>query len=310
MKAVAAIMDGVAAEDQMDASTTVWRAIQSIQGPFLSSGCRLEPTEITLEPTASDKIFTYKLDALLTRANGETQELAFTGNIQLDEDGLVDFMKVGGQKVWEVLGELEQERQGYRYSTVDDVLAWPVPAYTGYHTYAEHEGLDILAPEGAVILSVSDGTVLRAAEDDPVYGKYLEIDAGEGRLYTYAHCGALLGKEGDAVTRGQMCIRDSFHALAVTAQGQGAHSGDGHQKILVKDLTVHNAQHGLAQDVVADDQIGDQIQRQLCVFRRGDKLHPAAQVIVQVRIPPVIAREVTHTVGVFQFDSPCHIPLI
>ena len=34
-------------------------------------------------------------------------------------------------------------------------------------------------------------------------------------------------------------------------------------------------------------------------------LLPAAQVIVQVRIPPVIAREVTHTVGVFQFDSPC-----
>ena len=28
-------------------------------------------------------------------------------------------------------------------------------------------------------------------------------------------------------------------------------------------------------------------------------LLPAAQVIVQVRIPPVIVREVTHTVGVF-----------
>ena len=34
-------------------------------------------------------------------------------------------------------------------------------------------------------------------------------------------------------------------------------------------------------------------------------LLPAAQVIVQVRISPVIVREVTHTVGVFQFDSPC-----
>ena len=33
-----------------------------------------------------------------------------------------------------------------------------------------------------------------------------------------------------------------------------------------------------------------------CVFLF---LLPAAQVIVQVRIPPVIVREVTHTVGVF-----------
>lgn len=41
-----------------------------------------------------------------------------------------------------------------------------------------------------------------------------------------------------------------------------------------------------------------------CVFLF---LLPAAQVIVQVRIPPVIVREVTHTVGVFQFDSPCRL---
>ena len=41
-----------------------------------------------------------------------------------------------------------------------------------------------------------------------------------------------------------------------------------------------------------------------CVFLF---LLPAAQVIVQVRIPPVIVREVTHTVGVFQFDSPCSL---
>ena len=41
-----------------------------------------------------------------------------------------------------------------------------------------------------------------------------------------------------------------------------------------------------------------------CVFLF---LLPAAQVIVQVRIPPVIVREVTHMVGVFQFDSPCRL---
>ena len=41
-----------------------------------------------------------------------------------------------------------------------------------------------------------------------------------------------------------------------------------------------------------------------CVFLF---LLPAAQVIVQVRISSVIVREVTHTVGVFQFDSPCSL---
>ena len=41
-----------------------------------------------------------------------------------------------------------------------------------------------------------------------------------------------------------------------------------------------------------------------CVFLF---LLPAAQVIVQVRIPPVIVREVTDTVGVFYFDSPCRL---
>ena len=96
LASVAAIMDGVAAEDQLDASSRVWMAIQEVQTPFLEGENRLEPAEITLEPTANDKIFTYKLKALLTRADGETQELAFTGNIQLNEDGLVDFMKVGG----------------------------------------------------------------------------------------------------------------------------------------------------------------------------------------------------------------------
>ena len=34
-------------------------------------------------------------------------------------------------------------------------------------------------------------------------------------------------------------------------------------------------------------------------------LFPAAQIVVQVRITPVIVREVTHTVGIFQSDSLC-----
>ncbi len=209
LASVAAIMDGVAAEDQLDASSRVWMAIQEVQTPFLEGENRLEPTETTLEPTANDKIFTYKLKALLTRADGETQELAFTGNIQLNEDGLVDFMKVGGDGV-QVLMELHG---GYKPPV------WPVPAYTllirGYGE--SHQALDIAAAAGAEVLSVRNGTVTKAAEDEQL-GNYVVIDDGAGRVYTYAHCDELLVKEGAFVVCGQRIA-----TVGATGQTSGVH---------------------------------------------------------------------------------------
>ena len=59
--------------------------------------------------------------------------------------------------------------------------------------------------------------------------------------------------------------------LPVLLQGQRAHGGDGHEEVLVEDLALHHAQEGLAQHVIADDQIGNEIQRQLCVPGQGHK---------------------------------------
>ena len=49
-------------------------------------------------------------------------------------------------------------------------------------------------------------------------------------------------------------------APLVQGQGNGAHSGHGHQEVLVEHLAVLDALQGLSQDVVTCDQIGDQVQ--------------------------------------------------
>ena len=57
----------------------------------------------------------------------------------------------------------------------------------------------------------------------------------------------------------------------VLLQGQRAHGGNGHEEVFVEDLALYHAQEGFAQHVVADDQVGDKIQRQLCVPGQGHK---------------------------------------
>ena len=53
------------------------------------------------------------------------------------------------------------------------------------------------------------------------------------------------------------------HALTVFAAGHGAHGGNRHQEVFVKNFAVFDAQNRLFQHVMADDKIGHQPQRQL-----------------------------------------------
>ncbi|CUN71746.1 Uncharacterised protein [Flavonifractor plautii] len=48
------------------------------------------------------------------------------------------------------------------------------------------------------------------------------------------------------------------YGLGVFAGGQGAHSGQGHQKVFIKDLAVGDVAHGPPQDIPGNDGIGDQ----------------------------------------------------
>ncbi len=96
-----------------------------------------------------------------------------------------------------------------------DEWVWPVPNMeciaTGFGN-GGHRGVDIIASKDEAILAVRGGTVVTASpgrgEDEHwSYGKYIEIDHGNGLHSLYAHCAELLVSVGDEVTAGQQIAR-------------------------------------------------------------------------------------------------------
>lgn len=63
-----------------------------------------------------------------------------------------------------------------------------------------HPGLDIAVPADSYIRAAGAG-VVQEVGDDPVYGRYLVIDHGNGYRTRYAHANLLLVTEGTAVRR-------------------------------------------------------------------------------------------------------------
>ena len=61
-------------------------------------------------------------------------------------------------------------------------------------------------------------------------------------------------------------------ALFIDSQGEGADGGHGHQEVLVEYPAVEDALPGLLHNVVADDGVGRQIQRQPQPAGNGDKV--------------------------------------
>ncbi|MCF8056319.1 MAG: M23 family metallopeptidase [Desulfocapsa sp.] len=73
----------------------------------------------------------------------------------------------------------------------------PVNAKKGYHT-----GVDMRGGYGQKIIATADGTVTKAFVNGS-YGRYIEIDHGNGYTTKFAHMKKLLVKRGDRVKRGQ-----------------------------------------------------------------------------------------------------------
>ncbi|MEO0078817.1 MAG: M23 family metallopeptidase [candidate division WOR-3 bacterium] len=90
---------------------------------------------------------------------------------------------------------------------------WPVPGwvtsgfgfrcdpFTGRRTM--HEGIDIVAPTGSMVVASADGRVVYAGWKSG-WGRVVEIDHGFGVRTFYGHCRSLKVNVGDRVTRGQM----------------------------------------------------------------------------------------------------------
>lgn len=71
---------------------------------------------------------------------------------------------------------------------------------TGEHQF--HGGIDIGCPEGDAIGAFASGTVEYTGEDDS-YGKYMQLDHGNGIKSFYAHCSKITVRKGQAVAKGE-----------------------------------------------------------------------------------------------------------
>jgi murein DD-endopeptidase MepM/ murein hydrolase activator NlpD len=94
-------------------------------------------------------------------------------------------------------------------------FGWRLDPFTGQQSF--HEGIDFPADVGTPIEAAASGKVT-VAEVHPAYGKIIEIDHGNGLVSRYAHCSALLVKEGDLVVRGQEIAR-----VGTTGRSTGPH---------------------------------------------------------------------------------------
>jgi murein DD-endopeptidase MepM/ murein hydrolase activator NlpD len=94
-------------------------------------------------------------------------------------------------------------------------FGWRLDPFTGQQSF--HEGIDFPADVGTPIEAAASGKVT-VAEVHPAYGKMIEIDHGNGLVSRYAHCSALLVKEGDLVVRGQEIAR-----VGTTGRSTGPH---------------------------------------------------------------------------------------
>jgi len=67
----------------------------------------------------------------------------------------------------------------------------------------DHPGIDIAVPRGSYIRAAGGGEVIEAAED-PVYGRFVLIDHGNGVWTRYGHAIYLTVERGQSVKRGEV----------------------------------------------------------------------------------------------------------
>jgi murein DD-endopeptidase MepM/ murein hydrolase activator NlpD len=80
-----------------------------------------------------------------------------------------------------------------------------------------HEGIDIAAPKGSIVVAPADGTVISVGLQTG-YGYSVEIDHGMGVVTVFAHLGRATIKLGDQVKRGQLIA-----VIGTTGQTTGPH---------------------------------------------------------------------------------------
>lgn len=111
-----------------------------------------------------------------------------------------------GQLLPPIAGALPDSPLGWRQDPIDpDRTAW-------------HEGLDISAPSGTPVVSVTDGVVVTVGESDDGYGIKVVIDHGSGLASVYAHLSSAQVGVGQLVAAGQR-----IGLVGSTGRSTGAH---------------------------------------------------------------------------------------
>ncbi len=89
-------------------------------------------------------------------------------------------------------------------------LAWPLKGVLygryGVRDKRRHDGVDIAAPQGAIVSAAAAGTVIYAGEQAG-YGAIVILRHEGGLVTLYAHNSAILVEEGDRVARGEPIAR-------------------------------------------------------------------------------------------------------
>ena len=111
---------------------------------------------------------------------------------------------------WPVSGEIER---GYSV----EALSYDVTMAD----WRTHDGIDILAPQGEVVVAAGDGEVVSVTQDD-LYGTTVVIDHGEGIKTTYSNLADTpTVAAGDRVKGGD--VIGSVGKTALCEIGQGSH---------------------------------------------------------------------------------------
>lgn len=103
------------------------------------------------------------------------------------------------------------------------VLKYPLAKFTITSRFGTrwggefHSGVDMAAPTGTRISAADGGTVVYAGYN-PSYGNVVKIDHGGGIMTLYAHCSALLVKNGERVYQGQQIAK-----VGSTGRSTGPH---------------------------------------------------------------------------------------
>ncbi len=187
-----------------------------------------------LRQAAWDSIDTFdgaKLTVKVTFADGSEQSKTYslsTGRLKMvyEEDGTQTVLPIlAGDEdlcVYGVYAVSESESRWFQWPVQDSStisLSNPFGSRTqpGGETQIFHNGIDIPAPLGAVILAAADGTVAEIGFDTE-RGNYLVLDHGNGLETVYATCRDFTVEEGDAVKAGEM-----IGAVGTTGMSTGPH---------------------------------------------------------------------------------------